>query len=78
MPDHADSFFDTASRSLTPFHTERTVYDYGDIEGVTSMVPDGPLFADSGNHLGIEDLAVGPWSGGHVMPDVSAQRLPRI
>ncbi|KAL9595621.1 MAG: hypothetical protein Q9219_006327 [cf. Caloplaca sp. 3 TL-2023] len=54
-PDSLESFLSMASRPMTPMTSGQAMYDYGDIEGVTSMMPDGPLFPDRYGSSGIED-----------------------
>ncbi|KAL8916399.1 MAG: hypothetical protein Q9208_008546 [Pyrenodesmia sp. 3 TL-2023] len=53
MPENEDYLFSTASRSLSPMRSERTMYDYADIGGVTSLLPNGPLFAGDGADLDV-------------------------
>ncbi|KAL8680316.1 MAG: hypothetical protein Q9186_003498 [Xanthomendoza sp. 1 TL-2023] len=55
-PDGMESMFGSASRSLTPLSTGQSMYSYGDIAGVTSDIPDGPLFADECENMGADDL----------------------
>ena len=45
-PGGVETFFSAASRSSTPLPTQQTIYDFGDIDGVTSIVPNGPLFPE--------------------------------
>ncbi|KAL8850605.1 MAG: hypothetical protein Q9221_004475 [Calogaya cf. arnoldii] len=47
-PDRLDRFFSSDSPSLTPSSTGQSMYSYGDISGVSSVMPSGPLFADEG------------------------------
>ncbi|KAL8731837.1 MAG: hypothetical protein Q9166_003121 [cf. Caloplaca sp. 2 TL-2023] len=56
-PDGMESLFDSASRSLTPISTGQSIYSYGDIAGVTSVIPHGPLFAEECEGLGSRILA---------------------
>ncbi|KAL8840897.1 MAG: hypothetical protein Q9170_001161 [Blastenia crenularia] len=45
-PDSLESFLGTASQPLTPITMEQPLYDYEEIDGVTSLAPGGPLFAE--------------------------------
>ncbi|KAL9011371.1 MAG: hypothetical protein Q9173_003780 [Seirophora scorigena] len=75
--DHEDYFFGTASRSLSPIKAESSRYDYGDIEGVTSVIPDGPLFAADGHNAFVGDpLHFYPFSGDHLTAAGSSHELP--
>ncbi|KAL8973715.1 MAG: hypothetical protein Q9197_002029 [Variospora fuerteventurae] len=77
MGDHDDYFFGTASRSLSPIKTEGSMYDYGDIEGVTSVMPDGPLFAADGHNAFESDpLQFHSFSGDHFAAAGSSHGLP--
>ncbi|KAL8808448.1 MAG: hypothetical protein Q9200_004249 [Gallowayella weberi] len=57
-PDGMESIFGSASRSLTPLSTGQSMYSYGDIAGVTSDIPDGPLFAEEGENMDTDNLMV--------------------
>ncbi|KAL9030036.1 MAG: hypothetical protein Q9196_001793 [Gyalolechia fulgens] len=54
-PDSLESFLGAASRPVTPITTGQALYDYGDIEGMTSMVPHGPLFPHDCDTIGTDD-----------------------
>ncbi|KAL8909920.1 MAG: hypothetical protein Q9171_004776 [Xanthocarpia ochracea] len=55
-PNGLESFFSSASPSLTPNSTEDSMYSYGDISGVTGVIPDGPLFAEECESIDTSDL----------------------
>ncbi|CAL8582867.1 hypothetical protein XPA_008510 [Xanthoria parietina] len=55
-PDGIGSFFGSDSPSLTPSSTGHSMYGYGDISGVTSVMPNGPLFADECESIYTNDL----------------------
>lgn len=77
MPENEECLFDTASRSLSPMRSERTMYDYADIGGVTSMLPNGPLFAGDGADLDVGDpLSFHPFNGEGLMLTGSNHGLP--
>ncbi|KAL8722216.1 MAG: hypothetical protein Q9225_001261 [Loekoesia sp. 1 TL-2023] len=54
-PDGIESFLSASSRALTPITAQQAFYDYGDIGGVTSMVPNGPLFPEDCDPTEAED-----------------------
>lgn len=54
-PDGIESFLSASSRPLTPITAQQAFYDYGDIDAVTSMVPNGPLFPENCGPMGAED-----------------------
>ncbi|KAL8785167.1 MAG: hypothetical protein Q9213_003513 [Squamulea squamosa] len=55
-PDGMESFFSSASRSLSPISTGQSMYSYGDISGVSSVMPNGPLFAEDCNSIDANDV----------------------
>lgn len=55
-PDEMESFFGSASRSLTPISTGASMYSYADIAGVTDVIPNGPLFAEECEDMDTVDL----------------------
>ncbi|KAI4270621.1 MAG: hypothetical protein L6R38_007067 [Xanthoria sp. 2 TBL-2021] len=55
-PDGIGSFFGSDSPSLTPSSTGHSMYSYGDISGVTGVIPNGPLFADECESIDTNDL----------------------
>ncbi|KAL8769142.1 MAG: hypothetical protein Q9209_004776 [Squamulea sp. 1 TL-2023] len=55
-PDGMEPFFSSASRSLSPISTGQSMYSYGDISGVSSVIPNGPLFAEDCNSIDAHGL----------------------
>ncbi|KAI4117902.1 MAG: hypothetical protein LQ345_001965 [Seirophora villosa] len=75
--DHGELMFGTASRSLSPIKAESSTYDYGDIEGVTSVIPDGPLFAADGHNAFVDDsFHFHQFSGDHLTAGGASHGLP--
>ncbi|KAL8941930.1 MAG: hypothetical protein Q9216_001958 [Gyalolechia sp. 2 TL-2023] len=54
-PDSLESYLSSTSRPLRPLTTGQALYDYGSIEGVSSMVPHGPLFPNDCGRIGTHD-----------------------
>ncbi|KAL8907783.1 MAG: hypothetical protein Q9207_001186 [Kuettlingeria erythrocarpa] len=79
MHENEEYLFGNASRSLSPMTSERTMYDYGDIGGVTSMLPNGPLFAGDCPDLNVGDpLSYHSFNGHNLMLPGSNHGLPDV
>ncbi|KAL9006852.1 MAG: hypothetical protein Q9188_000383 [Gyalolechia gomerana] len=78
-PDSLESFLSTTSRPLTPITTDQALYDYGDIKGVTSMVPHGPLFPNDCGTIGADDTtAFSSFVAGDVTTSSPGRTVHRI
>ncbi|KAL8675199.1 MAG: hypothetical protein Q9168_000452 [Polycauliona sp. 1 TL-2023] len=55
-PDGIESFFGSDSPSLTPSSAGHSMYSYGDIAGVSGVIPDGSLFTDGCESMSTNDL----------------------